>query len=111
MGLQINKYNRWYKYLLPKRICHDYPIYQWLCFTWRINKEKYQQKVVNKGIRSSFIYCPNCDADLIENNSFIEDTDFVYYECTNCGTKSKWDFDAPCPILLDSDLKLDGRGK
>lgn len=111
MKLSISKCNKWYRYLKPKRICHDYPIYQWLCFVYRLDKEEYQKKVVNEGKRYSFIYCPKCDADLIENNSFYEDTDYVYYECTNCGTKSKWDFDAPCPILVDSDIKLDGRGK
>lgn len=101
----------WYKYIIPKRMVTHYYIFRWLCFIWVVDRERYQKNQVQKGIRSSFIYCPKCNADLIENNSFIEDTDFVYYKCTNCGTKSKWDFDAPCPILMDSDIKLDGRGK
>lgn len=105
MKLAISKYNVWYKYLVPKRICHDYPIYQWLCFIIELEKKEYQKVVVSTGGRSSFIYCPKCDADLIENNSFIKDTDYVYYKCTNCGTESIWDFDAPCPILLDYDGK------
>lgn len=105
MKIGISKYNKWYKYLKPKRISYDYPIYQWLCFECRLDKEEYQKKVVSKGKRYSFIYCPKCDADLIENNSFTEDTDYVYYRCTNCGTESIWDFDVPCPILVSTNYK------
>ena len=30
-------------------------------------------------------------------------TTFVYYKCSKCGHESKWDFDTPCPILLEED--------
>lgn len=46
-------------------------------------------------------FCPTCKEDLCKNNSFVEDTDLVRYECTACGTKSEWNFDiAPVPILI-----------
>lgn len=45
----------------------------------------------------TFIYC-DCGNELITSNSFIKDTDFVYYKCSRCGKESKWDFDAPVPI-------------
>ena len=48
----------------------------------------------------TFCWCPICKEDLCSNNSFIEDTDLVRYECSNCGCLSSWDFDAPSPILI-----------
>ena len=56
------------------------------------NKQKNKQK--------TFCYCPNCNNELISSNSFIKDTDYVYYKCSKCGQESKWDFDAPVPLLI-----------
>lgn len=67
-------------------------------------KQKFEEKQLKKG-QTCFCYCPKCDNELISSNSFIEDTDYVYYKCSKCGTKSKWDFDFPCPILLESEEK------
>lgn len=112
MKVGINKANKWYKYFKPKQICFDKenPMYQWLCFNIIFKKEEYQKMKVATTNQTCFIYCPKCDKEM-STKSIIEDTDFVYCKCEHCGTKSKWDFDAPCPILVDSDMKLDGRGK
>ena len=39
------------------------------------------------------------------SNSFVKDTDYVYYKCSNCGYESKWDFDFLTPILIDNKEK------
>ena len=65
----------------------------------KTKKQKFQEKQLKKGQRT-FIYCPNCDNELIGSNSFIKDADYVYYKCDKCGTESKWNFDFICPILL-----------
>ncbi len=64
------------------------------------NKEKYEKTLYKKTKQSTFIYCPKCDNELISSNSFVKDTDYVYYKCSNCRYESKWDFDFPCPILI-----------
>jgi len=51
--------------------------------------------------QNTFCYCPKCNNELISSNSFIKDTDFVYYKCNKCGQESKWDFDFPVPILVE----------
>lgn len=48
----------------------------------------------------TFVWCPVCNQDLVSSNSISEDTDYVYYQCSNCNTKSKWNFDCICPILI-----------
>lgn len=55
----------------------------------------------NKRKQLTFIYCPKCNNELIKNGTFIKDIDLVYYECSQCGKKSKWLFDAPTPILIE----------
>lgn len=45
-------------------------------------------------------WCPGCKKDLVSSKSFVKDTDFVYYKCTNCGTESKWDFDTYGPVVV-----------
>ncbi len=52
--------------------------------------------------QKTFIYCPNCHNELIKNGTFIKNTDLVYYKCSKCGEESKWDFDAPTPILIQN---------
>lgn len=47
--------------------------------------------------QKTFIYCPKCNNELIKNGNLIKDTDFVYFKCI------KWDFDTPCPILINGD--------
>ena len=51
------------------------------------------------GSQTTFAWC-FCGNELCSSNSFIEDSDAVYYRCSKCLTKSKWNFDAPAPILL-----------
>ena len=65
----------------------------------KTEREKFEEKKLKKG-QTTFCYCPNCDNELISSNSFIKDTDFVYYKCSKCGYESKWDFDFLCPILI-----------
>lgn len=55
------------------------------------------------GDQRTFCWC-ECGNELCSTNSFIKDTDFVYYKCSSCGLKSKWDFDCPAPILLETNL-------
>jgi len=51
--------------------------------------------------QTTFVYCPTCRLELCSRiECFVEDTDLVKYKCTQCGTISQWDFDAPTPILL-----------
>ena len=106
MKIQLHRIKRdWYKYLRPKRICKEEPIYKWLFFVIRLNKEEYQEKLYKKTGQSTFIYCPKCNNELISSNSFVKDTDYVYYKCSNCGYESKWDFDFLTPILIDNKEK------
>lgn len=53
-----------------------------------------------KNQQKTYVYCPKCRNELVANGYLIKDTDFVYYKCSKCGYESKWDFDAPCPILI-----------
>ena len=53
--------------------------------------------------QTTFIYCPKCNNELIKNGNFIKDTDLVYYKCSKCRKESKWDFDAPTPILIEEE--------
>ena len=55
--------------------------------------------MLKKGQRT-FIYCPRCGMEQISSGSFVADTDYVYYKCKQCGKETKWDFDAPSPILI-----------
>jgi hypothetical protein len=51
---------------------------------------------------SSFIYCPKCRIRMNGKNYqpyMYDDDDMIVYTCS-CGCKSRWDFDAPCPLLL-----------
>lgn len=70
-------------------------------FKKKTEREKFERKQLKKG-QTTFCYC-KCGNELTSSNSFIEDTDFVYYKCSKCGRKSKWDFDFPCPILVESE--------
>ncbi len=50
--------------------------------------------------QTTWCYCPKCNNELCSSNSFVKDTDFVYYKCSQCGHDSKWDFDFPAPVLM-----------
>lgn len=107
--MEIKKYgskHRWYKYIIPKQLTKVEPVYRWLFWIIKLNKEEYQKELLKRG-QHTFIYCPKCNTELISSNSIVKDTDFVYCKCQFCNTKSKWDFDAPCPILVDYDKKED----
>ena len=70
-----------------------------LCFIYyKIDMYKYKKE---REKQRTHAYCPKCNNELVENGNLIKDTDFVYYKCSKCGHESKWDFDAPCPILLE----------
>lgn len=109
MRIGINKTNKWYNYLKPKQICFDRknPIYQWLFFNIIFKEEEYQKMKVATTEQTCFIYCPECNKEMT-SKSILEDTNFVYCKCEHCGTKSKWDFDAPCPILIPTNYKDGG---
>lgn len=60
-----------------------------------------RRKIIRE--QKTFCWCPTCKEDLCSNNSFNPDSPTtvpVQYECTNCGTRSEWDFNHPAPILL-----------
>lgn len=90
----------WYKYILPKQLTKSEPIFRWLFWVYRLDKPEYQEKLLKQGQRT-FVYCPHCETELISSNSFVADTDYVYYKCANCKTETKWDFDFLCPILVE----------
>ncbi len=53
---------------------------------------------------SSTACCPWC-AEVLNHSdrSFLrDDADGVHYRCVTCGTTSRWDFDAPAPLLIDA---------
>lgn len=54
-------------------------------------------------------FCPCCDNELCSSNSWIASQDkrldIEFYKCSKCGVASKWDFGAPCPILIESSRK------
>jgi len=50
-----------------------------------------------------WVYCPNCKVDLCSNDSFVKDTDFVYYKCKSCGHEIRWDFDRFGPVVVEVD--------
>lgn len=60
------------------------------------------------GNQSTFIWC-DCGNELCSSNSYIDlhndINPFEYYKCSTCGVESKWDFDAPCPIIIESSQK------
>ena len=105
IGIHKVKYrhSQWFYYLKPKRLTFMFapPIYKWLFWVIRLNKEEYE-KVLHKKGQHTFIYCPKCDLELISSQSWFyrkKDGTEVYM-CKNCGTKSLWDFDCVVPILL-----------
>ena len=61
------------------------------------------ERMFGKKKQTTFVYCPKCNNELVKNGDLIKDTDFVYYKCSKCGHESKWDFDTPCPILLEEE--------
>lgn len=52
------------------------------------------------------VFCPKCDNELCGSNSYkffrVSDKgDTEHYECSQCSTRSKWDFDSfPAPVLV-----------
>lgn len=52
------------------------------------------------------IFCPQCDNELCGSNSYkffrVSDKgNTEHYQCSCCGTESKWDFDSfPAPVLV-----------
>ena len=61
------------------------------------------KRVFGTNKQTTFVYCPQCNNELVKNGNLIKDTDFVYYKCSKCGQESKWCFDTPCPILMTED--------
>ena len=54
--------------------------------------------------RSCFVYCPKCRRDLNGDDkswTHYEDPCLEFYTCASCGAKSRWNFCAPTPLLLD----------
>ena len=72
----------------------------WSFVIVKIENKKYLNY---KKQQNTHVYCPICNNELVKNGNLIRDTDFVYYRCSKCGHKSKWDFDTPCPILIEED--------
>jgi hypothetical protein len=51
--------------------------------------------------QKTFCYCPQCNGELVAANCpYEDDGQVVTYHC-ECGTMSRWLFDAPVPLLLE----------
>lgn len=61
---------------------------------------KWFKKKKTESKQGTFIYCPNCDNELISSHSFVKDEELVSYCCKRCGTETDWLFAAPAPILM-----------
>lgn len=67
----------------------------------------YGQTIVtgDYGNQGTFCWC-HCGNELCSSNSYVDLMNdinrFEYFKCSVCGRESKWDFDAPCPILIES---------
>lgn len=58
-----------------------------------MSRHRYQQ--------TCWCYCPACRNELTVGPSTYEsDGGIITYVCSACGTKSRWLFDAPVPLLL-----------
>lgn len=68
----------------------------------KTNKDIFDIKSKNLSSRT-YCWCPNCNHDLVGNKSFIDDEDYIYFKCKNCGHESAWDFDLPCPEPVEQD--------
>lgn len=56
--------------------------------------------------QTTWVYCPGCKVDLVNNhNREVVDGDVVKYFCFACNTVSRWNFDFPVPILIDAYYK------
>ena len=51
----------------------------------------------------TFIYCCNCNNELISSNSFVKDEEgIVTYKCSKCGLVKKYDFiHYPVPVRIN----------
>lgn len=68
---------------------------------WIINKDLPRVKE-HRGPQTTFIYCPECNAELTTSRSHIGGSGPIeVYCCSSCGTYSEWQFDAPTPLLVD----------
>ena len=79
-------------------------MFNWFRKNKKSERQKFEEKQLKKG-QYSFCYC-KCGNELISSNSLLMDTDFVYFQCSKCRKISKWDFDAPCPILVNSEVNI-----
>jgi hypothetical protein len=69
------------------------------------------KKKKTKKPQSTFIYCDQCNNEMVSDGSFVSDTyddngdNHVLYCCKECGLESDWNFDiAPFPVLWN-DIK------
>lgn len=52
--------------------------------------------------QTTFCWCPVCRWELCAGGEFlIDDEHGVKYRCAQCKSVSRWDFDAPVPLLLE----------
>jgi RNase P subunit RPR2 len=53
--------------------------------------------------QTTHCWCPNCRNDLVSGDSKVISNEgpVVIYLCGSCNKRSRWLFDAPCPIFLD----------
>ncbi len=63
----------------------------------------------------TFCYCPKCHNELCGSRGDIDESSYVkhyndntvHYRCLRCATETRWFFDCPAPILLET-LGKDG---
>jgi hypothetical protein len=71
--------------------------------TWFFNLFKTEQQIREEKILKEcgcVCFCSECNEPLNDQAECWEDDEgLVYYKC-QCGHKSRWLFDVPCPILL-----------
>lgn len=98
------KHSQWFYYLRPKRLTlmSSPPIYKWLFWVISLDKKEYREFLHKRG-QNTFIYCPKCDLELISSESWksIKEDGTEVFKCKNCGFESIWNFDLPCPTLLE----------
>jgi len=50
------------------------------------------------------VFCPTCRTELTAGAAkcWEDRHGYVHYECDMCNTRSRWDFDLPVPVLIDT---------
>ena len=60
--------------------------------------------------RTTWVYCPECGEDLIGRGDWDgpDGSRLESFTCSNCETRSTWNFDTPAPILKNHGTRTQG---